>query len=312
MSSPAVLIATAKVKAGHQDAFNAWRVRHDSVIARFPGYVSSDMMPMGEQGSGEWTIVLNFESHKQLAAWQESSERVNLLAEAIPLFESGTFGEAIRTDGPGEQPGTNVTEVILSKIKPGMDEAYRAWAVRIQEAQSKYPGYRGTYLQPPSAKEGRWTTLLRYDTIEHLDAWLAAPERARLLQESKAFIEAEELTRLATAFPGWVPINPLTGKGPPGWKTALLVLLGLFPIVMFEIAFISPHLSVLNSSVATFLTNAFNVTVTSFVTMPFFVRCFTWWFFPEKPSLALEVKGLAILAALFVGEIVVMWRLLPY
>ena len=71
---------------------------------------------------------------------------------------------------------------------------------------------------------------------------MAAPERAELLKEAKAFIESEELMRLATSFPGWVPINPVTGKGPPDWKTALLVLLGLYPIVVIELRFLNPIL----------------------------------------------------------------------
>ena len=98
------------------------------------------------------------------------------------------------------------------------------------------------YLQPPTFTEGHWTTLLRFDTAAHLEAWLAAPERTKLLQESKAFIENEELMRLATSFPGWVPINPVTGKGPPDWKTALLILLGLYPIVVIELRFLNPIL----------------------------------------------------------------------
>ena len=73
--------------------------------------------------------------------------------------------------------------------------------------------------------------MLRFGTPEQMNAWMAAPERAAMLEEARAFIEGEELLRLATSFPGWVPINPETGKGPPDWKTALLVLLGLYPIV---------------------------------------------------------------------------------
>ena len=82
--------------------------------------------------------------------------------------------------------------------------------------------------------EGHWTSILRYDSAEHLEAWMNAPERKALLSETREFIESEELMRLATAFPGWVPIDPLTGEGPPNWKTAMLVLLGLFPIVMLR------------------------------------------------------------------------------
>jgi uncharacterized protein len=116
-------------------------------------------------------------------------------------------------------------------------------AVRIQVAQAKYGGYRGMYLQPPAEKDGLWTAIIRFDTAEHFEAWMNSPERAELLSESKVFIEQEQLLRLATSFPGWVPINPLTGKGPPNWKTALLVILGVFPVVMLEIRFLSPFLT---------------------------------------------------------------------
>ncbi|MGH8048480.1 MAG: antibiotic biosynthesis monooxygenase, partial [Chthoniobacterales bacterium] len=264
MDAAAVLIATAKVRAGQEEAFGQWQGRHDAIIAKFPGYVSSDMMP-GPDGNNDWTIVLNFQTSEQLEVWQKSPERAAIIAESIPLIEGGNFGEAIKRDSDGAAPGTTVTEVILSKIKPGKEDAYRAWCVKIQAAQARYPGYRGSYLQPPKGKESHWTTLLRYDTAEHLEGWMKAPERTKLLEESKEFIESEELMRLATSFPGWVPINPATGKGPPDWKTALLVLLGLFPVVMLELRFLSPVLGKLgfNSSLATFIGNAGSVAATS-------------------------------------------------
>jgi antibiotic biosynthesis monooxygenase (ABM) superfamily enzyme len=209
-----------------------------------------------------------------------------------------------------------VTEVILSKIKPGMDDLYREWSVRIQHAQAQYPGYRGMYLQPPTTQGGRWTTLMRYDTTEHLEAWMASPERAALLKESEEFIEHEELTRLATSFPGWVPIDPETGKGPPNWKTSLLVLLGLFPIVMLQMKYLSPILAALgmHASLATFISNTISVFLTSFATMPLFITWFGWWLFPkaEKSEPTITLKGCVILAILFIIEIVILWKLLPW
>ena len=74
--------------------------------------------PWHSQPEGnEWTIVLNFRSQDELTAWQRSSQRAEIVGEAVPLFEGGTFGEVAQPDRPGEQPGLNVTEVILSKIK---------------------------------------------------------------------------------------------------------------------------------------------------------------------------------------------------
>lgn len=315
MSAPAVLIASAKLRPGEDQAFAAWQARHNIVIGKFPGFISSDVLPPSRQTSNEWTMVLNFRSEDELSAWQRSTERAEIVGDAIPLLEGGSLGEVTRPDRPGEPPGLNVTEVILSKIKPGMDDAYREWAVRIQAAQGKYPGYRGMYLQPPAEENGLWTTIIRYDTAEHLEAWMAAPARKTLLKESQAFIEHEQLMRLATSFPGWVPIDPITGKGPPNWKTALLVILGLFPIVMLEMRFLSPILTGfgLHASLTTFVSNLISVFGTTFVTMPLFIRSFSWWLFPEKnwPGWITPV-GLGLLAALFAIEVGALWTLLPW
>jgi antibiotic biosynthesis monooxygenase (ABM) superfamily enzyme len=315
MSEPAVFIATAQVRRGKEDAFATWKAHHDTVIAKFPGFISSDIMPPDEH-SDAWTIVLNFKSRDSLTDWQQSKERGALMAELLPLLRGGDIGEAMQKEAvQAAKPGTNVTEVILSKIKPGMEDAYRAWAAKIQQAQSLYPGYRGMYLQPPSSSDGHWTTILRYDTAAHLEAWMTAPERAELLKQSKAFIDSDELMRLATSFPGWVPINPVTGKGPPNWKTAMLVLLGLFPVVMLELRFLSPVLAGLglHASLATFIGNALSVSATSFIAMPLFVRSFGWWLFPDDAaSFAATSKGVAILIVLFAFEVAAFWQLLPW
>jgi len=312
MSQPAVFLATFKIHPGQQEAFAAWQIRHNTVVSTFPGYISGDVMPPTKPGDNEWTIILNFQTSDLLLKWQKSEERARLIAEVLPLVEGGNLGQMMPEDNSATQPGTNVTQVVLSKIKPGMEAAYREWCVRIQQAQAKYPGYRGTYLQPPSSsQDGRWTTMLRYDTSAHLDAWLAAPERAELLQESKAFIENEELMRLGTSFPGWVPISPITGKGPPDWKTAILVVLGLYPTVLLELRFLNPHLTHLNPSLATFIGNVGSVAVTSFITMPLFVRWFGWWLFVDKKSSkSREPMGLGLFIVLFAIEIAILWRLL--
>jgi antibiotic biosynthesis monooxygenase (ABM) superfamily enzyme len=315
MSEPAVLIASAKLRPGEDRAFSAWQARHNAVIGKFPGFISSDVMPPSQPESNEWTIVLNFRSQDDLAAWQRSGERAKIVGEAIPLLEGGSLGEVAKPDQGGEPPGTNVTEVIFSKIRPGMDDTYREWAVRIQGAQAKYPGYRGMYLQPPAEKEGLWTTIMRFDTAEHLEAWMEAPERQELLTESKAFIDHEHLMRLATSFPGWVPINPMTGKGPPNWKTAILVVLGLFPIVMLEMRFLSPILASLglHASLATFIANIISVSGTTFLTMPLFIRWFGWWLFTEKKTPPwITPAGVGVLAALFAVEVGALWYLLPW
>lgn len=315
MSTAAVLIATAKVRPGVEKEFAAWKAHHDQVLGKFPGYVGGDILPPTQAGSNEWTIMLNFRSAEDVEVWRKSTERAGIIAEGMPLFEGGTLGEVVQVGETAEKPDSNVTEVIFSKVKAGMEDTYREWAARIQAAQAEYPGYRGTFLQPPDEPGGFWTTILRYDTSAHLEAWMNAPERKVLLAESKAFIEHEQLTRLATSFPGWVPLDPMTGKGPPNWKTAMLVLLGLFPIVMLEMKFLSPILGDifhLHASLATFIGNSISVALTSFITMPLFVRWFGWWLFVDDETKGTTLKGLLVMGVLYAIEVAALWKLLPW
>jgi len=212
----------------------------------------------------------------------------------------------------GERPDSNVTEVIFSKIKPGQEDTYREWAARIQSAQAKYPGYKGTYLQPPDEKGGFWTTIMRFDSASHLEGWMNAPERKDLLRESKAFIEHEQLTRLATSFPGWFPTDPKTGKGPPNWKAGMLVLLGLFPIVMLEAKFLNPQTASLNPSLAMFIGNVISCALTTYLTMPLFIKIFPWWLFPksETSKIAINLAGTAVIFLFYAISVVALWHLL--
>ncbi|MHC5542362.1 antibiotic biosynthesis monooxygenase [Singulisphaera rosea] len=304
MNAPSVLIATAKVRPDCIAAFSAWKARHDLALAQSKGFLGSDVIPPDEH-SDRWTILVNFDSQENITAWQQSQKRAEVLAELAPLTFGSSFGEVMQEETPGaEQPRTMVTQIIFSRIKPGLEEDYRAWVGRIEEAQARYPGYRGTYFQPPSPGGNHWLTMIRFDTTEHLNAWLVAPERAALLEEAKAVVENVEMLRLATAFPGWVPINPETGEGPPSWKTALLVLLGLYPIIALELLYLNPKLEPLGPAWAIFTGNVLSVSATSFLTMPALVRAFGWWLFTDaKTKPRATLRGVAILAILFLCEI---------
>ena len=71
-----------------------------------------------------------------MTAWQQSRERAALIAELFPLERwRHRRGDAGR-NSEAAQPGTTVTQVILSQIRPGMEDAYREWSARIQQAQA--------------------------------------------------------------------------------------------------------------------------------------------------------------------------------
>jgi antibiotic biosynthesis monooxygenase (ABM) superfamily enzyme len=321
MTDPVILIAVGHALPGMGGQLAAWHARQALVLSQQEGFISTDVLPpRAEEQQGTWRIVITFRSEDTLENWRRSNERQALLSQAGPWLVEGTFQESVHSDAttPGDQDPrirTDVTEVIFSKVKSGMTDRFRDWALRIQVAQAHYPGYLGMYLQPPApGVDGHWTSIVRYDSAAHLEGWMNSEERAVLLRESKEFMESEELMRLSTAFPGWVPIDPLSGQGPPNWKTAMLVLLGLYPIVMLELRLLSPLLGLLGiqGAPATFLGNSISVGLTSYLTMPFFVRKFEWWLFPSAQSVrALSRRGTRMIGLLYVMEILFFWKVLP-
>ena len=63
-------------------------------------------------------------------------------------------------------------------------------------------------FQPPVKGQNDWTTLLSFDTVEHLEAWLVSEEREQLLKELANYADAVRQWRVPSSFPGWIPPAP--------------------------------------------------------------------------------------------------------
>ena len=308
VATAASLVAKIDLRPGARDQFTAWQASVLTRAVASEGFISGEVTPAGAADPA-WAVTLHFRDRQSLEDWRKSSAWQSLIDEAQVLLAEGSEVESeVREAGPDG----GVVEVIVTKVKPGKEAAYRAWETKVQQAQSKFPGYMGSYVQPPVAGELGWTTLMRFASADQLDHWLKSPERAALLKEAQPLIDYAHLQRIDSSFPGWFPTDPETGKGPPNWKAAMLVLLGLFPIVMLEARLLSPQLASLNSSLSMFIGNVISVALTTWLTMPLFIVAFRWWLFPKSggSSLRSDVKGTALLFALFAAEVAALWHLL--
>lgn len=308
LSNAAILVVKFHLPAGAESAFTGWQSRALTRAAGFDGFVNSEVTP-DRSDRLAWTVALRFRDSARLEEWRQSVVWKSLVDDA-GTFLGHDHPVEIETREAGADEG--VVEVIVTRVKRGQEEAYRHWETRVQQAQSTYPGYLGSYVQPPLAGELGWTTLMRFSSAEQLDAWLKSSERAALLREAEPLVDYAHLQRVDSSFPGWFPTDPSTGKGPPNWKAASLVLLGLFPIVMLEARFLSPQLAGLNSSLSMFTGNVISVALTTFATMPLFIKLFKWWLFPKpgESKSTVEVAGAATIAILFAIEVAALWHLL--
>ena len=274
----------------------------------FPGYISAVVIPPVPPLQSDWVMVQRFQTIEELRAWLESDARRSLLDDSAALLVDEGTTNVIQGTNTELSPHDIVTEIITISVKPGMEEAYRDWVDRIRQVEGKFPGYQGLQLQPPIPRlQDDWVSLLRFDTAEHLNAWLESDARRDALEEVEPFIDKRG-QQVATAFSGWFTFGDAPGQAPPSWKQSMIVLLTLYPVVMLELLFLNPLLHSLQLSVANFIGNALSVAATGFVLIPLAIRALDWWVFrgPDD-SPRLEAAGIALVIGGYVLSIAVFY-----
>jgi len=305
------LLLCARVRAGHEQEFRSWQARWQHELLQSPGARSFEVLPQARDRD-ENVGVANFDTVDALGAWRDGATNRALIEEAREHVEGGVIMQLADKAATEHYAQAGATEVIITRVKSGKEEAYRAFADRIQRTQQTFPGYIGSFVQPPQHNETGWTTVLRFQTVRDLNHWLNSPERKALLKESEDLIEGFAAQRVDTSFPGWVPADPATGKPPNRWKTSGLILLVLFPVIMLELRFLNPVLRAANfpPALGTFTGNAISVALTTWPLLPLAIRAFHAWLFPEGQPKWLVLASPGILLACYLVELAIFWRLL--
>jgi antibiotic biosynthesis monooxygenase (ABM) superfamily enzyme len=303
----ATAVTAVQVRQGEEGAFAGWLTELNKTISTFPGYVSAVVIPPVPPLQSDWVMVQRFQTIEQLRAWLDSDERRALLDKSASLLADEGTTNVIQGTNTELSPHDMVTEIITVSVKPGMEEAYRDWVDRIRQVEARFPGYQGLQLQPPiPGLQDNWVSLLRFDTSEHLNAWLQSDARRDALHEVEPFIDKRE-QQVATSFSGWFTFGDDPGQVPPNWKQSMIVLLTLYPIVMLELLFLNPLTRSLGLAEATFIGNLLSVAATGFLLIPLALRAFQWWLLPgpnassrvEAAGIALVIGGYALSIAVF-------------
>ncbi len=305
------LISMIKVRPGAEKQFADWQERMTATVSAFPDFVSVEMQP-SQDGSNRWTTVQRFRTAEGLGVWRHSKKRKKLLEEARILFTENQEGIK-EVESSTYKEGGSVTEVFVTRVKPGKDKEYRDWASKVQLIEAQFQGYLGVYLQPPEDEQrGSWITIVRFDTQEHLDDWMKSRERQEILNEAIHLVEHLQSHRVASPFAGWfADFTRAKGEVPSPWKQSMLVLLVLYPLVMLELRFLYPLLEGLNPALKTFTGNAITVTLVSWPLLPTAIYFLGWWLAPGFTKRRKKtIIGIFIVVSLYIIEIISLWKLL--
>ncbi|TDH58405.1 antibiotic biosynthesis monooxygenase [Dankookia rubra] len=291
--------------------FAEWQRRMSEAIAGVPGFLRQAVIPPHPPTQVDWVILQHFADRDTAVAWLHSPLRSERLAEAQPLILGRddvhlVAGEAV------EAPPTPVSLVVSTQVKSGQEAAFRAWERRMAAAQARAPGFQGYRLEPPiPGLQEDWLAIVTFATEADLKAWLASPERARLLTEAEGFTQ-EFHTRIArTGFQHWFDSGRTAVGAVPAWKQNMIVLLLLYPVVFLFGSFVqAPWLMGrlgLPFPVALFLGNVASVLLLNSL-VPWTSKRFDWWLSPVR--VRPTFLGVALLLALY-GLMIFVFTHLP-
>lgn len=311
----ATLILGQPVRTGKDGEYAQWQQKVDAAASRYPGYLGCEVTPPTAD-QPDWVMVYHFDSAACAHNWLNSATRQDYLNSAADLF-----------DGPGTQqiivPDEKVSDALVTamvthKVASDKVDEFLAWQDEMLRAESRYPGFRGSEMfRPVEGVQDDWVICYRYDSAEHLDAWLTSEDRKKLFDRPE-FADFH-LRRIDHPFGSWFTYG-VNDPPPSGWKTSLAVWFGLYPTaVTLEVLFSQLHLHMkfwLDMLAGVLAGNVMMI----WLTMPYYGnRVLRWWLNPAKNARqpttniggTLFVVAVMALVALLAYVVTVKFRTLP-
>ncbi len=84
---------------------------------------------------------------------------------------------------------TAATVIIGQKVRPGSERDFEAWQQEMNREASKYPGFIGAEINPPTAVQAEWVVVYRFDSVAHVQAWINSATRQERLAEGQQYFD---------------------------------------------------------------------------------------------------------------------------
>jgi antibiotic biosynthesis monooxygenase (ABM) superfamily enzyme len=184
---------------------------------------------------------------------------------------------------PPDAGNAAVTTTVTRRVKPGHEAFYEQFLAGIILAASEFPGHLGVEVfRPQSANAGEYRTVYRFDSAEHLRAWLDSDEHAAWLERAEPHVIGPMRTSFVTGLESWFTVPGQLGLvPPPPYKMALLTWITIFPLITAIVAITGPLLKGLPLAVRLAITTALTVPLMTWVVMPRVTRLLRRWLYPD-------------------------------
>jgi antibiotic biosynthesis monooxygenase (ABM) superfamily enzyme len=179
-----------------------------------------------------------------------------------------------------------VTTTVTRRVKPGHESSYEEILEGLISAARKFQGHMGVEVfRPQPGSGGEYRTIYRFDTGEHLRAWLDSAERAAWLERAEPHVIGAMRTSFVTGLESWFTLPGQPGMAPPPpYKMALLTWITIFPLITAIVAVTGPLLEELPLAARLGITTALTVPLMTWVVMPRVTRLLRGWLYPDHPD----------------------------
>jgi antibiotic biosynthesis monooxygenase (ABM) superfamily enzyme len=186
---------------------------------------------------------------------------------------------------PGSAPEDihgSVTTTVTRRVKFGHEPFYESFLEGIIAAAARSPGHLGVEVfRPAPGSTGDYRVVYRFDTSDHLQAWLTSPERAAWLERAEPHVIGPMRTQFVTGLETWftLPHEPGTPPPPP-YKMALVTWVTIFPLITLVVVALDPLLERLTLVARLAVTTAVTVPIMTWLVMPRITRLLRKWLYP--------------------------------
>ncbi len=127
----------------------------------------------------------------------------------------------------------NATVVITHHVREDHQDDYENWLKEIGLVARSYPGHLSAMIiRPIPGASSTYTIVIRFDTRDHLLAWMGSPDRSRLIDKVQPFLMEEDRYQVQSGLDFWFTPEGSKPKFPKRWKQSLVTWSAIYPLVL--------------------------------------------------------------------------------
>ncbi|WP_072805602.1 hypothetical protein [Rhodococcoides yunnanense] len=286
LSAPATAVSIFR-REGAGEGFTAWIERLHAAAATAPGFDSA-LVSTPDTNGFDWAAAVSFDSEDHLHSWLDSPQRAAVLHDGDAKGHTRISTDLLVVHGSAPSTGVGI---IAHDVVDGRQDEFRKSQEELVALSSGFSGFEGAVLLGPGKSAdpvldgtaSQWMSVLRFRTDRQLSAWMQSGTRAAALPELRKQLTGDfSVITHNTPFGSIVRIEDGKAQVTPDWKTAMLVLLVLYPTVMTLSRFVGPVLDDVGAPpwLSMWLSQILSVGLMTYFFMPAVTGWFRRWLDP--------------------------------